>query len=498
MKRAVSSIELLESRVAPAGIISVAVSAGTLLLKSISGASGDETITIAQNAPGELTLTPSNGTQLQLGTVLLPANQAQTIEALFGSINVALGEGNDVVSVENVQMAKTLAVDLGNGTNELTLGGDGSYGAVSIKGGSGRDVVQIVDADFTVAGAVSIRLADGANSVGATLSGGFLVGRGLSISTGAGSDEVDIQAPRIVIGGKLGIASGAGSDDLKLVGTESVTITGEARIASLGVPGGAGFVEQKIRGENITIGPVFFSIGTADSSSQELAAFGDSLLVAGSVSMTTIGDANGPHSAEIRGGASDSSAIQGNATFKGHSFVLMGQVGVLTGNLSVVSGATLQLLSFQGGTSVDLAFRVGGKVTIDSTKAKTAVAQSTITFGRFVPDGPLVVRDGPANVSVSFVDSRLLGSVAVSMGAGADTFNIDSSNFPEATIFFGPVSFRGEAGADTFLIGGNQPGDVVSFRNKVTADGGLDTDTLTLGPQVTFASAFPLVQISIP
>jgi hypothetical protein len=256
-------------------------------------------------------------------------------------------------------------------------------------------------------------------------------------------------------------------------------------------------VEQGIRGGNLSVGPVFFSIGPADSTAQDLTA-SDSLVVAGNVSMTTIGDANGPHSAEIRGGAPNSSAIQGNVTLKGHSFVVIEEVGVLTGNLSVVTGATLQQLSFQGAASLDLAFRVGGKVTIDSTKAQTAINESAIVFGRFVPEGPVVVRDGPASIGVSFTDSRFLGSVSVSMGGGADTFNLDNSDFPEATIFFGPVLLRGEAGNDTFNLGGPAVGDILSFRNRIVADGGPDTDTLNQGPQVTFSPSFPLVQISIP
>src|SRR5215204_8264 len=121
MKTVLPSIELLEPRIAPAGIISVSVSAGTLFLKSLSGAAGNESIQISQTAPGELTLTPSNGTQLQLGTVLLSADQPQVIEALFGSINVSLGEGADTVTVTNLQIAKTLNIDGGNGTNAVTL-----------------------------------------------------------------------------------------------------------------------------------------------------------------------------------------------------------------------------------------------------------------------------------------------------------------------------------------------------------------------------------------
>ena len=41
-------------------------------------------------------------------------------------------------------------------------------------------------------------------------------------------------------------------------------------------------------------------------------------------------------------------------------------------------------------------------------------------------------------------------------------------------------------------------GDILEFRNNITVDGGSETDTLNLGPQVIFASAFPLIQLNIP
>lgn len=494
-----SCIEPLEPRVAPAGIIAVSVSAGTLFLKSLSGATGNESIAITQNAPGELSIAPSNGTQLKLGSVLLPVDQAQTIETIFGGITVSLGEGDDTLVFDNLQIAKTLSVDLGNGTNSLTLQGNSSFGAINIKAGAGNDTVSVLDDSLTVAGTLAAKLGDGVNTVDILIEAGLTVGRDVSIITGKGNDDIEIGANRVAIGGKVSALTGSGQDFTRFTADESFTVAGEARMVSLGATGPSVSVTQSIRAGNIlSVGKVFFSIGPSTSSSQELEAFGDSLLVHGSVNMTTVGNLDGTHELEIRGGTVPSSAVLGNMTLKGHSFLLVGQVGVLTGNLTVTSGARLQLLSFQGFTSLDDAFRIGGKVTIDTTKATTTIAQSTIAFGRFAPEGPVVVRDGIAAVTLQVSDSRFLGSVTISMGAGNDKVDIDGNDFPEATIFFGPVLIRGESGTDNITLGGAEPGDIVSFRNKITVDGGLDTDVLNLGTQVTFASSFPLVQINIP
>lgn len=491
-----SSIEILEPRIAPAGIIAVSVSSGALVLKSLSGAGGDEAITIAQAAPGELTLTPGIDTQLRFGTVTLPAGQAQTIEALFGGVTIAMGEGNDSVTLDNLQMAKAVSIDLGGGSNALRIEGNSSFGALKVKAGAGVDVVTIVDDSLTVAGAFSLALGEGSNQLVATLARALTVGGDFALTSGKGNDEFSLSAGRVAIGGKFTVATGAGSDEL-LVFTPggSFQVAREVKVTSLG--GAGADVDQDFTADTFATGAVTLSIGPSSSSNQDFDAF-SGLLVQGSFTATIVGNAAGDHRTEVRGGAATESAIFGNLTFKGQSFLIASQIGLVTGNLSAASGAKLQLLSFQGQTSLDDAFRVGGSVTVDTTKAKTTLAQSSINFGRFVSDGPLKVRDGLVDVTVAFVDSRLLGAVTLVLGAGGDTVNLDSTAFPEPTIFFGPVLIQGGDGADTFNLGGANAGDNLVFRNKIVVDGGTGTDTLTQGPQVTFAGGFPLVQLAIP
>ena len=83
-------IELLESRIAPAGIVSISVKAGVLSISAPIGDADAQTITITNPAPGSFTITPDAGTQLKLGSAAaLDAGTALTLEAITSDLSTA-------------------------------------------------------------------------------------------------------------------------------------------------------------------------------------------------------------------------------------------------------------------------------------------------------------------------------------------------------------------------------------------------------------------------
>src|SRR6185503_6471051 len=105
MKTPHSTIERLEARIAPAGLIAVSVSpAGTLLLATVAGLDGDEVVTITQLASGAYQLTPGAGVALRIGGA--DFTTAQTVEGITGGLVAKLGTGNDQVVLDSTAFTK--------------------------------------------------------------------------------------------------------------------------------------------------------------------------------------------------------------------------------------------------------------------------------------------------------------------------------------------------------------------------------------------------------
>ncbi|MDZ4287814.1 MAG: hypothetical protein U0984_07640, partial [Prosthecobacter sp.] len=102
-----SALEALEPRLAPAGLIAVSVnSAGTLVLGTVAGQDGDESVTIDRLANGSYQLTPDANVTLRIGGV--DYTTAQTLFGVTGGLLANLGAGNDILTLNDCYFTKAV------------------------------------------------------------------------------------------------------------------------------------------------------------------------------------------------------------------------------------------------------------------------------------------------------------------------------------------------------------------------------------------------------
>jgi hypothetical protein len=236
-------IEILESRIAPAGNVLAQVVGGHLLVTGDAAANAFE-ITEA-----------TGGTTRMVAYLLTPTDDTTTINGsaaplrvtgVTGDVRIALGAGSDVLRVggitefATIRTIRDLKIEGGAGDNTIELRG-GVYGRnLAITNGIGNDEIDATRG-LVVEGNVSI--SNGRGDSATRLGGGFGTGN-LSISNGAGgkfvaeinaatiNGNLNIRAPkagmaRILIGadeieeaetsqvfGNLQITTGPGRDEI--------------------------------------------------------------------------------------------------------------------------------------------------------------------------------------------------------------------------------------------------------------------------------------------
>lgn len=159
----------------------------------------------------------------------------------YGSLDVRLGEGNDNVRLgynttasNYMRVIGAASVDGGNGTNGVSFLYMDFDSTVSVKGGTGRDVVTFestftaagkltanlgsgddlvqIDGNGSVSGAVDVFLGEGNNEF---LVESLSVGAGFKYNGGAGNDVLDIEDGMLVTGA-ISITAGNGANQLTL------------------------------------------------------------------------------------------------------------------------------------------------------------------------------------------------------------------------------------------------------------------------------------------
>lgn len=233
--RAFPSIERLEDRIAPSGLITVSYAGGHLAL---AGDAGDHSLGIEFADPSTLVLRAFDGTSLVVN------GKAQTspvsIAAFAGNVEATLGGGRDTIQIGPGMFPGDVSIDLGGGENRLIAGDLTVAGNLSVTGAAGADHVAFAGKATTIGGDASLELGDGANEVAAGL-GAFLVGRNLGVKTGRGSDSLVFGGTGFAIGGDTTVTSGAGSDVVGFFATKIGLFGGKLSVAG---SSGAGQAER--------------------------------------------------------------------------------------------------------------------------------------------------------------------------------------------------------------------------------------------------------------
>jgi len=229
--------------------VTATVSRGTLKLKGDADAN---TLTIDQAglASDQLRVTGTGTTTVNGGAVPL-------VFDVTGGLQVDLGNGDDALTIDTVELTGTLKIKMGAGANTVAIANGTVHGAVSIDLGSGDNVLQFCTG--TVDGALSIKVGAGTGATrsatcDATVSanGSALVINSVEVQKAVvlkgskKSEKVTVQDSLLHAGLKLTV--GGGSDAVAVChssigGTLAVQMgagTGGTITASCGDPGATG------------------------------------------------------------------------------------------------------------------------------------------------------------------------------------------------------------------------------------------------------------------
>ena len=245
---------LASASLAQANNVQVALE-GSLL--TVFGDNVANTVRISQTAT-EVVVTGSAGTLINgLPSVSFPG-------AVLNAVEARMENGNDSLTLVDVQVANDLYVSLGEGNDFMSTSGVNSVGAnATIEGGAGADTINltgmVVFEDTFVDGGLGVLVAEIA---------GADLGKGLTVLSDAGADRIRVS--NSTIGEMVAIDTKGGNDTVSLVnsmsfsvfvqadlGTDSVTVSDWMTIEDIGIFTGAGndtvSLTSVVSGKSLTV-----------------------------------------------------------------------------------------------------------------------------------------------------------------------------------------------------------------------------------------------------
>lgn len=500
--RLCSSLEPLEARIAPAGLVTITTAGGSV---KIVGDTAANDISIQILAPGVLEVVGNSGTQVKFnGTTGASANFDYAKD-----LSVALGDGADTVSLAAGGYFGNVTLDGGNGDNTFNFAGATVVpGSLKVLGKAGGDTLTVTSAgaDFQVGRDFLIKLGEG--GVDSTLAASrLLVGGKLTIAGGGGIEDFSWNlSSDLAVGGDLTITTGKDLDRIGLVATGDVGITGK-----LTVKGGD---------NELALGPAIIS------TSLNVTA-GDEMIVRGAASFTSV---SGEAVINV-GGTNSSEFAQGVSikTGKGHTVVTMkGATQTYLGKVSVAASGPTDFImrpttfflggafSFKGSaardtfdlegngiitgkTSVDLGAGDAQTLTFVTPSAGAIVVFNDIAIKQGAKTGTsattliglqgrkLTVATSDAADTVTLDNLVFRNGASIALGGGADTFGLETLHLTGASILGGLKIALGD-GADRSTIGAGNSDDRVTLLDPKTAGPG--TGTLDAGPGTDIVSGY--------
>jgi hypothetical protein len=442
-------VERLEDRLAPAGNVTSSFTGGNLTL---TGDALANSITISENASGQIVVTPN-------GTTTLDGHTAAETFSLTGNLTIALGAGNDSINFDK--------------TNPLTV-----PGSLSITYGSATGDKQTQ----TIAG-------DSA----------FTVGQNLAISYGAGAvvtflADLQVGSNSVPHSGNVTITHGPGNSDTTLFGVGFGSILG-----NLSVTNTSGVADNALDNLNVG-GNVTFSNGRAGAGNAAGHTFIRSFnttpaRIGGNLAITNV---NG-NSDSVAGDVVTAVSVAGNVTLKlgTGNFNANVTAGIapgppaVGGNLSITGSGNDAV-----GVGVDLVSGISNGLNVNgSLSVRLGGAGSDVLDLTSVVVGKgTTLTTGTGNATVTFNDvhapgnSEYHGAFSLTTGGGNDGVNVNSSGGAGGVIFDGPVTALLGPGNDSLSLaiagGVSFLGSSASFDGQ----GGTNHAFVTLG---NVTGAFP-------
>ncbi|MGB8168533.1 MAG: hypothetical protein WCF18_13630 [Chthoniobacteraceae bacterium] len=500
--RLCSSLEPLEARIAPAAMITVTASGGSV---KIVGDDAANDIKIQIISPGVLDLSTTNSTFSFNGVT----GPSATVE--FGKdISVALGGGADTIELVANAYYGNITLDGGSGSNAFKFTGGSAFvipGSVKLLAKDGADTVSfnVPGKDFQVGRDFLVALGDGGVTTSAFALGRFLIGGKLTLNGGKGSEQLAWNPTSdIAIGGDVTIATGDGLDQISLKAGGDMGLTGKLTIKAgkaNNLPAAPSIFasnytvgatdEMTVRGAvsaSSVAGETFFLLGGTNSSEyagglsvkggkglNHLTLAGTNQTYLGKVSVATGGPAT--FTMKPTGGFFFGGDFSYKGGGSGDIFDLEGN-GIITGKVSVDLGdGATQSLTFTGaGAAItvfgDASFKQGAKTGTSSTVISGLQGKS------------FALTTGGAVDNIQLDDFIVRFATTISTGAGADNLQIERSGAGSPSFFGSSFKVALGDGDDTALIGvnGNTNSRIILGPQTVgLIDGGKGTADVLFG-----------------
>ncbi|MDB6149416.1 MAG: cya 1 [Chthoniobacter sp.] len=492
-----SSLEALETRIAPAGIVKLSYVAGVLTLTG-DAASNQVSVT-GTNGLGAF-VTPEGDTLLQVGTGAPFAGTLELRSVL--DVKVALGAGDDTFILQSADIARSVAVNLGAGENLAVIDTSTILGSLKITGGSGRDTLDIASNELIVGRDLSVALGGGENS---TFSGNgrIEIGGKLTYTGGAGSDTLSLTPTNLSIGGAVSITTGAGLSTVALNAGASVVYGGPIAVIVGAHAEGASRIEITSPGDLTVRGPVNIT-GSADDENIVIEA-GARLTLGGALTVNTgagtdllrieapdalfVGNVNLKGTNELTAGGyfSESGFFGGSLNYLGgrgtDNFTLEG-VSAVSGKTSVnfaggngqtfiSAGRVGQSTEFTGG----LAFKLTGAVTDTIFGPTNDTSLVAISYAFLNGPSSLLLGGGEDTVLLDNIDFNV--ATTLSLGAGADDLRLETRGLAGVSNLNALLGVNLGVGNDLARYGGNTAADRVVVSVAGTLDGGAGSDAFS-------------------
>lgn len=487
--KTLSSLECLEPRIAPAGVVTIDSYDPVKGTLSISGDDADNHITFFQTAPGHFRLAAVEVSGVSSTVINSGDLQGVAFVDLTGKLRdvlVNLAGGNDGLRLQDLPGLRSLLVLMGGGDDGLRLEKVATTGAAMLDLGSGMDTFALSGASVRVGGDLTIE--DGGDGMKGLIDTLDLAIKGQLIVAGNSGPDV-ISSPvtsqsapgQISVGKGINFSGGGGLDVFSLtIGTLTVGKTADG--LSLQATGGADPLSISLDAQRATFaGSIDFTGGAStdrldlvglplsvgrNSLGESIAFDGggggaDVLAIDGSVKLQGGIDATGGgHLAVSAGHPSAPNSLSFGKLKSGHSvsidssapvgLLLSGTPLSLAGGLSVhtagdallqLTGATLSVGQSPGGQSIEV--QSGGAVDLLFLSAQTVFQGGVkITAGQGLSAEVEATKLSLGKTSAG--DSLLLS-------AGNSTTNVLKMNIDTLTAT-GALSYLGSSGVDTITL----------------------------------------------
>jgi hypothetical protein len=519
-------IESLESRIAPASLLSVTLENGVLSIKGSASANDADNLQLDLSKIGSdalLSILNTGGKVKFGGNELseLKLTKAQTDS--IKSIKIDLGDGTNstvFTSDSGASLSDPITYIGGSGVDTLTFGSDtkgfattGNFAAL-LKTGNDR---VIFTHDAQLGGNTLLALGEGDDSVlteaSALNTGSALAFKNLSILGGDGNDSVALglkttNNKNLSVSGALRIDAGKGANDVSLFGNtvslgnttikssaldkdfdvslsaaQKLTLNGSLDVTASGAETGQ-TNEFKLEAPSIQVsgnvsyrggaGADAVTVGTEATSLQTLIGGGVTVKNGGGNNTTAIGNLNAAlaigKSVSVTGdGQSDSLSIQAAS-------------GALAGGVSAALG--------KGANSVDISSN--GQLTVAGLKLSSNSAANeadSLNLRGVELSGALSAALGAGVSTVNIAQVIAHGSFSVNTGAGNDVVNLETDGGAGASTFYGNTLINTGLGSDKVTLGGDSAANKAVFMNRLSVDlGSTDTQYELMGVKLTDAN----------